>query len=254
MKQVLNELGEVVRRDVAGLLAHGLEQVGGFIRFDGDPDASLDSECLELDVIRVVHLDERLDGCLVEIVLLLRIQIERFLVWGLTAAKAGGQLPRDPSILLPDILVKLDVRPDLLDQEAQQVLLHAIEEDVVLLAVLGRVGLNPAVRLETLCHYSLVDLEDLKDGKVIDSFHLGRIDLAQNDALHLVDTVYGALIQQVLRQYVDLHNLFSIDVLQDVLAFLLYLIGSVQESGLLDASLESQAITFVHVCLKLGET
>lgn len=118
MKQVLNELGEVVRRNIAGLLAHGLEQVGGLVRFDGDLDASLDSECLELDVIRVVHLDKRLDGCLVEVVLLLRIQIERFLVRGLAAAKAGGQLPGDPGILLPDILVKLDVRPDLLDQEA----------------------------------------------------------------------------------------------------------------------------------------
>lgn len=39
-----------------------------------------------------------------------------------------------------------------------------------------------------------------------------------------------------------------------MLAFLLYLIGSVQDSGLLDASFESQAVTFVHVGLKLGET
>lgn len=188
VEQVVDELGEVLGRNSRWLLA---EEVGCLVRLDGNLDAPFDSQSLQLHIVCVIDLNQGIDGGLIELILLVLLQIKRFLVRWLVASQTKGELPIDLSVDGPHLFVVLDVRPDLLDHQPQQVFLDLVEEGGLPLSVY----FGP---LEALLDDASVDHKDLVNAKVVALLREALkvwIELVEDDAFDFLGAHANGMLE-----------------------------------------------------------
>ena len=137
---------------------------------------------------------------MVKIVLFLGIENKVFVVRWLTAAEPLGQVPRDISIFLLDLLIILDICPYLLKDETEQILFNFAEEAKVLFVGYVCRGLLAEAPIDEVT----VDAEDLEDGEVVRGYILLHLCMRQkclpnNDAFDIVGNQEDRFLEEALR-------------------------------------------------------